>query len=80
MTKNSRSGCMVDKPNIIPCSCCGQDRPYPTEPGRWRYKTYGMGGWYNVTVKRDDEGLTITPDDEDEPIWWPSNAQWEQLD
>lgn len=65
--------------NIEPCPCCGQLRPYPTEPGRWRYKTYGLGDWYTVTVKQDDEGLTMTHDGETKPDWWPGNAEWEQI-
>jgi len=69
---------MTDK-NITPCPCCSQPRPYPTEPGRWKYKTYLDGCWHHVTVKQDDEGLTITPDGETDPIWWPNNATWEQL-
>jgi len=66
--------------DIVPCYCCGQDRPYPTTPGRWRYKSYMGNGWTNVTVEADDEGLTITPDGESEPIWWPNNAQWEKIE
>jgi len=67
--------------NIVPCHCCGQQRPYPTTPGRWRYRDIVWGGgWTNVTVEADDEGLTITPDGESEPIWWPNNAQWEKIE
>lgn len=66
--------------NITPCPCCGQQRPYPTEPGKWRYRTHPSPWWFNVTVAFDSEGLTITPEGETEPVWWPENARWEQLE
>jgi len=68
------------KTHTRPCECCGQSRPYPTEPGRWKYKIRPEGFWHNVTVKEHEEGLTITPDGESEPMWWPSNAQWEEIE
>jgi len=68
---------MADK-NITPCTCCGQLRPYPREPGKWRYRHSHRESWYNVTVKRDDEGLTMTYEGKTTPDWWPENTQWEQ--
>ncbi len=66
--------------DIRPCECCGQSRPYPTRPGRWQYKLYGLGKWVPVTVKYDDEGLTMTHDGESLPDWWPNNAQWQKIE
>lgn len=77
MTRNLRSGCTVDKSNITPCPCCKQPRPYPTEPGEWKYRTFG--GWYHVTIKYDSEGLTMTHEGETEPAWWVENAEWKQI-
>lgn len=70
------------------CNCCGQQRPYPTEPGKWEYATdpalADMMGkkliWNPVIVKADEEGMTITPVGEDEPIWWPNNAMWRKVE
>ena len=69
---------MADKTNIKECPCCGQPRPYPTEPCEWKYKTYCS--WYHVTVKQEEEGLTMTHEGETEPAWWPENAEWVKLD
>lgn len=68
--------------NIKPCECCGQDRPYPLQPGKWRFRTVSMpeGSWHEVMVKHDDEGLTMTYTGEDQPDWWPSYAQWEKVE
>ncbi len=69
----------MNEKNITPCPCCAQPRPYPTEPGSWRYRTYPDGVWHYVIAKYDEEGLTITPNGETDPVWWPNNAEWEQL-
>jgi len=70
----------MDNTNMRPCECCGQDRAYPTKPGKWRYKTYPAAFWRNVTVNDHEEGLTITPEGETDPMWWPGNARWEQYE
>ena len=69
------------------CPCCGEMRPYPTEPGRWRFRQHpymwddfgDKWPWRTVTVKPDPEGLTITEDGKKEPMNWPDNAVWRKL-
>ncbi len=73
---------VVDPKDSIPCSCCGQERPYPQQPGRWRYKTQYSDVWTCVTVEKacdDLDELQMTVDGDDEPAWWPNNVQWEKI-
>lgn len=74
------------------CPCCGQVRPYPTEPGAWEYlespglaramhlngKICRVPGWIPVDVVKSEEGegLLCIPVGEHEPIWWPDQAMW----
>ena len=64
--------------DVAICPCCAQKRPYPTRPGRWKYKELGSDAWKFVTVKQDGEGLTMTIDGNDKPSWWPNNAEWQK--
>lgn len=78
--------------NIKPCSCCGQLRPYPTEPGKWQfsenvaYESYGYKvTWTDVEVKlpliddRDgQEGLRLWQ--HGKMVWWPSNCAWRKVE
>ena len=67
------------------CSCCGQPRPYPTEPGEWEYCNWITGNspvWIRVSVKlaeKDDaerygDGLRLW--ESGKMIWWPNNCAW----
>lgn len=66
------------------CPCCGQCRPCPTRPGKWRYKTMpdplDRNQWITVNIINASEKgfLEIIPEGERGPIWWP-NAIWEKL-
>jgi len=70
--------------NFAHCHACDSLRPFPTEPGEWEYLEEpgfqrmkgGIEHWRRVTVKTNEEGITITPHGETEPVWWPSRAQW----
>lgn len=69
--------------NTKPCPCCNQTRPYPTDTGIWEYCEYPVmpaSFWVRVTVKRTEDGLTITPEGQNEPIWWPSMASWRKIE
>jgi hypothetical protein len=75
--------------NESPCTCCGQVRPYPTEPGEWEYSELiympsGKQFWQRVTIKKPDandrdgqDGLRVWKDGE--MIWWPHNAAWRKI-
>ena len=39
--------------DIKPCPCCGQDRPYPTRPGKWEYKQH-YDNWIKCEIKISD--------------------------
>lgn len=67
----------MNEVNKTECLCCGAIRDYPTEEGHWEF--FQCGFWTQVEVKRDEEGLTITPYGEDEPIWWPNNVRWRKI-
>lgn len=75
---------MTEK-NKTPCPCCGQQRTYPLEPGKWKYRA-GLDyfDWRIVTVKREiydgEEVLTMTHESETEPDWWPENVKWEKVE
>lgn len=49
----------MNEVNKAECLCCGAIRDYPTEEGHWEF--FQCGFWTQVEVKRDEEGLTITP-------------------
>ena len=76
---------MTDKNNTEQCTCCGQDRPYPTKHGKWQYKTMPdpleRNHWITVDVINgpEDGDLGIIPEGEKEPVWWPGNAMWRKL-
>ena len=69
------------------CPCCGQLRPFPTEPGEWEYTEeiyFENPRWTTVSVRypelndRDGaEGLRLWKDGE--MIWWPSSCAWRKL-
>jgi hypothetical protein len=75
--------------NESPCTCCGQVRPYPTEPGEWEYcelifMPADKQFWQRVTVKKPDandrdgqEGLRLWEDGK--MIWWPALAAWRKI-
>lgn len=72
--------------NTQPCTCCGQERPYPMEPGIWQYRQACLDtDWNTVEIKvvyveaEKREILHIFPEGEAEPIWWPTNVQWRKL-
>ncbi len=76
-----------DTKNIKKCCCCGQLRPYPTEPGEWEYSEdvyFANPTWIRVSVKlpeRDDEegqyGLRLWKDGK--IVWWPTNSAWRKI-
>lgn len=62
------------------CPCCGQIRPYPTEPGIWEYCEYPTTTkqyWNRVEIKKTDDGLVIIKDGEE--VWWPDMAMWRKV-
>ena len=77
------------------CSCCGELRPHPTEPGKWEYQENAgfvaglpdddpvklrYNKWIAVMVVLNDEGhLNIIPEGDKEPIWWPNNVAWRKV-
>jgi len=77
----------TENKNIKKCSCCGQLRPTPTEPGEWEYSrtiNFETPKWIRVTVTlpesndRDgQEGLRLW--ENGEMIWWPDNVAWRKL-
>jgi hypothetical protein len=76
----------IDAKNRKICSCCGQMRDYPTEPGNWEFKDFDH--WRKVTIVRSTgkethevpEGeLLLYLEGSDKPEWWPNNAQWRKL-
>ncbi len=77
-----------DTKNIHICPCCGQEVPFPTEPGEWEYCEYPSTSnpkWNRVSVRlpeSDDrfgsDGLRLWKDDE--MIWWPSGyTAWRKV-
>lgn len=40
-------------PDVKRCPCCGQDRPFPTQPGKWEYKRY-YHDWIKCEIKISD--------------------------
>jgi hypothetical protein len=76
--------------NVSPCPCCGQLRPFPTEPGEWEYAStftifLGDPKWHRATIKlpaQDDrdgqEGLRIW--ENGEMIWWPAKCTWRKVE
>ena len=62
--------------NKSPCTCCGQERDYPTEPGKWQYKYHYSEDWTDVDIVASDEGLMVIVGGE--AIWWPNNVMWRQ--
>ena len=85
----------VDIPaNMKPCPCCGQLRPYPTEPGEWEYRQYPWLPWSKAKiVKSTGKEHHEVPEGEllfygtgeaadvfeTEPSWWPGYAEWRKL-
>lgn len=75
------------KKNESQCSCCGQMRPFPTEPGEWEYSqnaNWDNPTWQSVTVKlplkndRDGgDGLRLWQDGN--LVWWPCNCAWRKI-
>ena len=76
--------------NVCLCHCCGQLRPFPTEPGIWEFnESVTMPNsemyWVRAEVKHP------LPDDRDGPIglrlwvagkmvWWPNKAAWRKVE
>lgn len=87
-TKTASNQTQVAAKDQRPCPCCGQTRPYPTEPGEWQFceQPYILPKrWASVTVKlpaADDrdgqEGLRLWQNGE--MIWWPSNSEWRKVE
>ena len=71
--------------DIGQCVSCGQDRSYPTRPGKWKYKEVpdflGRNQWVVVDVIAgpEDGDLGIIPEGQGEPVWWPKQAIWKKL-
>lgn len=69
------------------CPCCGQKRPFPTEPGNWEYceaPYFEPQVWVRVSVElpaEDDRegpyGLRLWKDGE--VIWWPNHCAWRKV-
>lgn len=71
--------------NVTLCSCCGQERPFPTEPGIWEFCEDPLFNhdWVRCIIERHEypeEGMTVTPIGSDEPIWWPKDAKWRKVE
>jgi hypothetical protein len=75
--------------NMNPCPCCGQMRPFPTEPGRWEYGyPYLLNEWKKCSVKisTGEEHrevppgeLLFYPDGREGPCEWPEYRAWKKL-
>lgn len=66
-------------PDVKPCPCCGQDRPFPTQPGKWEFKR-SFHDWIKCEIKVSDGtefydaekgGLLFYPE------YHPADLQWE---
>lgn len=69
----------ITPPDVKRCPCCGQDRAFPTQPGKWEYKQY-YHDWIKCEIKVSDGtefsdaekgGLLFYPE------YHPSDLQWE---
>ena len=53
--------------DMQPCIICGQNRPFPTQPGRWEYlEDRSQAKWHSVAVEKYPTGQVIVVDDADE--------------
>ena len=68
--------------DIKMCECCGQCRPFPTNPGKWEYKStfFSDTHWQQVEILQDKEGLIMIPFGEKKPTWWPPNVEWRKIE
>lgn len=66
--------------NTKMCFACGQDRTYPQEAGRWKYRDPIIQHWTYVTVREVEEGFEMTIDGHEQPAWWPEHAMWEKVE
>jgi len=75
--------------NMKPCPCCGQMRPYPTEPGEWEYREYSWLPWEKCKIVRSTgkehhevpEGeLLFYREGGASPAWWPDHAEWRKIE
>ena len=76
----------MNEPNTTLCSCCGQFRPFPTEPGIWEYNEWvtGSQNWIPVEVKYPESADHDGPDGlrlwiDGHMAWWPSHAAWRKI-
>lgn len=69
--------------DVATCPCCRQNRPFPTQPGNWRYKDFSRNyksDWVHVTILQSVTGILFPCNKDKNPTLWPSSfAKWEKL-
>jgi hypothetical protein len=58
------------------CPFCGQQRPFPTEPGKWEYTHPIKEEWISVEARLEEGILRLFLEGDDKPLWWPNYAIW----
>lgn len=73
------------KPNTRLCTCCGQERPYPTEAGLWEYKCYWEEKWHQCEIKvctgkeRDANGMLLNDESIGQLLYYDETGEPEDL-